>query len=161
MNEWDTWVNECLNIECLDHPWTGSGTSDLLKFLWASVQFSHSVMSNSFWSHGLQHARLPCPSPTPGACSNSCPLSRWCHPTISIMALSASQRSKDGYRRPKHNGIQSRLIMRQWKGALELLGGTMSPSLDQTNWDVSVSTCWAPLPPSLVTLTHGPTLEAD
>ena len=41
------------------------------------------VMSNSLWPHGLQHARLPCPSPTPGACSNSCPLSWWCHPTIS------------------------------------------------------------------------------
>ena len=47
-----------------------------------SVQFSHSVMSNSLWSHGLQHARLPCPSPTPGAYSNSCALSWWCHPTI-------------------------------------------------------------------------------
>ena len=35
------------------------------------------------WPHGLQHARLPCPSPTPGACSNSCPLRRWCHPSIS------------------------------------------------------------------------------
>ena len=46
-------------------------------------QFSHSVMSNSLGPHGLQYARLPCPSPTPGACSNSCPLSRWCHPTIS------------------------------------------------------------------------------
>ena len=40
-------------------------------------------MSNSLWPHGLQHARLPCPLPTPGACSNSCPSSRWCHPTIS------------------------------------------------------------------------------
>ena len=39
----------------------------------SSVQFSHSVMSDSFWPHGLQHARLPCPSPTPGDCSNSCP----------------------------------------------------------------------------------------
>ena len=48
-----------------------------------SVQFSHSVMSNSLWPHGLQHTRLPCSSPTPGACSNSCPFSRWCHPTIS------------------------------------------------------------------------------
>ena len=41
------------------------------------------VMSDSLWPHGLQHARLPCPSPTPRAYSNSCPLSRWCHPTIS------------------------------------------------------------------------------
>ena len=40
-------------------------------------------MSDSFWSHGLQHARLPCPSPTPGAYSNSCPSHWWCHPTIS------------------------------------------------------------------------------
>ena len=48
-----------------------------------SVQFSHSVVSNSLWLHELQHARPPCPSPTPGAYPNSCPSSRWCHPTIS------------------------------------------------------------------------------
>ena len=48
-----------------------------------SLQFSHSVVSDSLRPHGLQHVRLPCPSPTPGAYSNSCPLSRWCHPTIS------------------------------------------------------------------------------
>ena len=45
-------------------------------FQQGSVQFSCSVMSNSLQSHGLQHTRPPCPSPTPGACSNSCPLSR-------------------------------------------------------------------------------------
>ena len=45
--------------------------------------FSRSVMSDSFQPHGLRHARLPCPSPSPRAYSNSCPLSRWCHPTIS------------------------------------------------------------------------------
>ena len=48
-----------------------------------SVQFSRSIVSNSFWPHGLQHARLPCLSPIPGAYSNSCPLSWWCHSTIS------------------------------------------------------------------------------
>ena len=47
------------------------------------VQFSCSVMSDSLRPHALQHSRLPCPSPTPRACSNSCPSSRWCHPTIS------------------------------------------------------------------------------
>ena len=52
-----------------------------------SVQFSHSVMSDSFWPHGLQHARLLCPSPTPKACSNSCPSSRWCHSTISSSVI--------------------------------------------------------------------------
>ena len=46
-------------------------------------QFSCSVMSDSLRPHGLQHARLPCLSPTPGAYSNSCPSSQWCHPTIS------------------------------------------------------------------------------
>ena len=49
----------------------------------SSVQFSSLVMSNSLRLHGLQYARLPCPSPTPRACSNSRPSSRWCHPTIS------------------------------------------------------------------------------
>ena len=48
-----------------------------------SVQFSRSVVSNSLWPHGMQHARLPCPSPTPGLYIKSCPLSWWCHPTIS------------------------------------------------------------------------------
>ena len=47
----------------------------------SSVQFSCSVMSNYFRPHGLQHARPPCPSPTPRVYSNTCPLSWWCHPT--------------------------------------------------------------------------------
>ena len=42
----------------------------------------YSVLSDSLWPHGMQHARLSCPSPSPGVCSNSCPLSHWCHPTI-------------------------------------------------------------------------------
>ena len=48
------------------------------------IQFSHSVVSNSLRPHESQHARPPCPSPTPGVHSNSCPLSRWCHPAISF-----------------------------------------------------------------------------
>ena len=46
------------------------------------VQFSHSVVSDSLQPRGRQHARLPCPSPTPGVYSNSCSSSQWCHPTI-------------------------------------------------------------------------------
>ena len=49
--------------------------------------FSHSVVSDSLWPHGLQHATLPCPSPTPRACSHSCPSSQWCHPTISSSVI--------------------------------------------------------------------------
>ena len=47
--------------------------------------FSRLVVSDSLRPHGLQHTRLPCPSPSPGACSNSCPLSPWCYPTISSL----------------------------------------------------------------------------
>ena len=53
-------------------------------FIAALFQFSCSVVSNSLWPHGLQHARLPCSSPTLRACRNSWPLSRWCHPTTSV-----------------------------------------------------------------------------
>ena len=52
-----------------------------------SVQFSRSVVSDFLWPHELQHARPPCPSPTPRVYSNSCPLSRWCHPTISSSVI--------------------------------------------------------------------------
>ena len=52
-----------------------------------SVQFSQSVVSNSWWPHGLQHIRLPCPSLTPQACSSSCPSSQWCHPIISSSVI--------------------------------------------------------------------------
>ena len=55
---------------------------NILIFL-SSVQVSNSVMSAYLWPHGLQHTRPPCPSPTPRACSDSGPLSWWCHPTIS------------------------------------------------------------------------------
>ena len=64
-------------------------TDEWIKKLWYiytmeySVQFSCSVVSISLWPHGLQYARPPCPSPTPRIYPNSCPLSRWCHPTIS------------------------------------------------------------------------------
>ena len=57
-----------------------------------AVQFSCSVVPDSLRTHGLQHARLPCPSPTPGACSNSCPSSWWCHPAISTSAIPFSSR---------------------------------------------------------------------
>ena len=71
--------------------WGNSGTGVLnlgstLESL-QSVQFSHSVMSDSLQPHGLQHARPPCPSPTIGVYSSSCPLSQWCHPTISFSVI--------------------------------------------------------------------------
>ena len=64
------------------------GTTDPMMGL---VQPSRSVMSDSVQPHELQHARPPCPSPTPGACSNSCPSSQWCHPSISSSVVPFSR----------------------------------------------------------------------
>ena len=72
--------------------WQGGLTSDKMSFGQTSAgwspatrshQFNRSVASDFLQPHGLQHARPPCPSPTPGACSNSCPSCQGCHPTIS------------------------------------------------------------------------------
>ena len=72
--------------------WFPLGLTGLISF--SSVQFSHSVVSDSLQPHELQHARPPCPSPTPGACSNSCPSSWWCHPPISASVVPFSSCSQ-------------------------------------------------------------------
>ena len=81
LSNWLILANEYENLHPKFLPWSLS----VHEPAWAGVkvQFNCSVMSNSLWSHGLQHARPPWPSPTPGVYSNSCPLSRSCHPTIS------------------------------------------------------------------------------
>ena len=75
---------------------TLSSTQENQRIVWvegivrpglSSVQVSRSVMSNSLWPHGLQHAKPPCPSPTPRDYSNSCSLSQWCHPIISFSVV--------------------------------------------------------------------------
>ena len=91
------WMTECTQTERPPpHTHTHTHTHTELSLLqclsyfkhFISVQFSCSVVSNSLRSHGLQHARLPCPSPPAlGACSNSCPLSWWCHLTISSSVI--------------------------------------------------------------------------
>ena len=76
-------------MEGVPAPWVEEGRKEeeqqkhfRLEIL-LSVQFCRSVVSDTSQPHRLQHTRLPCPSPTHGACSNSCPSSQWCHPTIS------------------------------------------------------------------------------
>ena len=73
--EFGVTVKNLFNIELLQ--------IDACLYLFSSVQFSHSVMSNPLRPHEPHHARPPCPSPTPGIHPNPCPSSRWCHPTIS------------------------------------------------------------------------------
>ena len=69
------WRSSFLTLHCHYSPWS------------LSVQFSCSFMSDSLQPHGLQHARPPCPSPTPRVYSNSCPLSWWCHPSFSSSVI--------------------------------------------------------------------------
>ena len=76
-----------LQITNVERVWRKNTT-----LLHCSVQFSHSVVSDSLRPHSLQHARLPCPSSIPRACSNSCPLSQWCHPTILSSVIPFSSR---------------------------------------------------------------------
>ena len=75
------------DLYCFSCIW-GMYNISIYAFIDQSVsQFSCSVVSNSLRPLGLQHTRLPCPSSTPRACSNSCPLSQWCHPTISSSVI--------------------------------------------------------------------------
>ena len=69
--------------QCLHGYSSYSETCILVRVIFCSVQFSLSVLSDSLQPHESQHARPPCPSPTPGVHSNSCPSSWWCHPAIS------------------------------------------------------------------------------
>ena len=109
-SEGETWEESCINLvwEGKRVLWKIPGTNlagpklflimrldlewpnNLLSRRKSSVQFGRSVVTDSLWPHGLQHARLPCPSPTPRAYSNSCPLSRWCHPAISSFVIAFS-----------------------------------------------------------------------
>ena len=82
------WTIILLQIEPKPHQrkltvWKSKGFCTRWRDKMLLLLVSHSVMSNSLLPHGLQHSRLPCPLPVPRACSNSCPLSWWCHPTIS------------------------------------------------------------------------------
>ena len=71
------------------------------------LQFSCSAVSDSLRPYGRQHARLPCPSPTPGPCSNSCPSSRWCHPTVSFSVIP----STPAFRLSQHQVLSSELVL--------------------------------------------------
>ena len=121
------------------------------KESFSSVQFSCSVVSDSLRPHELQHARPPCPSPTPGVHSNSCPSSRWCHPAISSSGIPFSSC-------PKSLPASESFPMSQlftWDGqsmpficwrqthyfSIDRSGPTSgSPSLLQTAW--WLTSCW-------------------
>ena len=75
-------------LQCPAYNLTLLNNEEIVKLVFSThFKFSHSVVSNSLWPHGLWHTMPPCPSPTPGVNSNSCPLSQWCHPTISSSVI--------------------------------------------------------------------------
>ena len=92
------------------------------------MQFSRSVVSDSLRPHGLQHSRLPCPSPTTGACSNSCPSSRWCHPTIwfSVIPFSCSLQSS-----PASGSFQ---MSQFFASGGQSIGVSASASVNEYSW---------------------------
>ena len=105
---------------------------------WILLLFSHSAMSHSLQHHELQYTRLPCPSPSPGACSNSCPLSRWCHPTISSSVI------------PFFSCLQSflasgsSLMSRLFASGGQSIGASPSASILQDAYSVTIQD-WFPL----------------
>ena len=87
------WISYLETFKWLVEPWTDSRREIAKPPVWKEnllFLFSRSIMSGSLRPHGLQHATLPCPSPSPGSCSNSCPLRGWCHTTISSSVVSLS-----------------------------------------------------------------------
>ena len=83
-----SWSKSVLNVHWKYWCWSANNLTTWWEELqFSSVQFSRSVVSESLWPHESQHARPPCPSPSPGVHSNSHPLSRWCHPAISSSVI--------------------------------------------------------------------------
>ena len=93
--------------------------------LTVSVQFSRSVVSNSLWPHEAQHARPPCSSPTPGVHPNPCPLSRWCHPTISSSVIPFSSCPQSF---PASGSFQMSQLFASDGQSIRVSASTISPS---------------------------------
>ena len=112
--------------------------SNLVQF----SQFSHSVMSNSWQPHELQHARPPCPTPIPRASPNSCPLSWWCHPTISssVVPLSSCPQSF-----PASGSFQMSLLFASGGQSIGVSASTPVLPMNTQDWSPLGWTGWISL----------------
>ena len=111
--------------------------------LWvSSVQFSCSVVSDSLWPHKLQHARPPCPSPTPGVYLNSCPFSQWCHPTISssVIPFSSCLQSL-----PASGSFQMSQLFASGSQSVGVSASTLVLPMNTQDWSPSGWTGWISL----------------
>ena len=100
-------------------------------------QFSHSVVSDSLWPHETQHARPPCPSPTPGVYPNSCPLSWWCHPIISSSVVPFSSCPQSFPASGSFQMSQSALRIRwpkYWSFSFSISPSNEHPGLSPLEW---------------------------
>ena len=109
-----------------------------------SVQFTCSVISDSLQLHGLQHIRPPCPSPTPGVDSNSHPLSRWCHPTISssVIPFSSCLRSF-----PESGSFPMSQFFTSGGQSIGVSASTSGLPMNIQDWFPLELTVWAPCNP--------------
>ena len=107
-----------------------------------SVQFSSPAMSNSLRPHRLQHARPPCPSPTPRVYSNSCPLSWWCHPTISSSVTPFSSCSQS---LPASGSFQMSQFFAPGGQSIGVSASTSVPPLNTQDWSPLGWTGWISL----------------
>ena len=107
-----------------------------------SVQFSHSVVSDSLRPHESQHARPPCPSPTPAVHSNSCPSSQWCHPAISssVIPFSSCPQIPPSIRVFSNESTLHMRWLKYWSFSFSII-----PSKEHQGWSPSEWTGWTSL----------------
>ena len=110
-------------------PWVQLALDFLVLF--SSFQFSRSVVSNSLWPHGLQHARPHCPSLSPGVCSNSCLLSQWCQPIVSSSVTPFSSHIQSF---PASGSFQVSQFFPSGSQSNWSLSFSMNPSKDIQDW---------------------------
>ena len=111
-------------------------------YLVISVQFRCSVMSDSLRPHELQHARPPCPSPTPRVHPNSCPLTQWCHPTISSSVVPFSSCSQFF---PASGSFQMSQLFASGGQSIGVLASTSVPPMNTQGWSPLGWTGWISL----------------
>ena len=104
--------------------------------------FSHSIVSNSLQSHGLQHNRLPCPSPSAGTCSDSCPLREWCHPSISSSVIPSSSCPKCF---PESGSFQMSQLFVSGGQSIRVSASTSVLSMNTQDWSPLEWTGWISL----------------
>ena len=105
----------------------------------ASVQFSHSVISDSSWPHALHQARIPCPLPTSRVCSNSCPSSWWCHPTISSSVIPFSSCLQSF---PESGSLPMSQFFTSGGQSIGVSASTSVLSMNMQDWSPSEWTGW-------------------